>query len=313
MRPHRLLVPLVALTLFATACGEGRPEAAPRALPTGSERYVGERDGALVGFELTGDVAGQVTELLPDKEGQWYVPMDGRAGAVSVTRFTEGPSEDTTNAVGVIDAATGRMVEGLGKDGPAAGLLLAPDGRHRYELISPSSGVVTSIDRTDATGGSRTTLVAEASESDTALSSAALSPDGRTLYVVKSPWEKPPTLHAVDTSSGRTTQIETRLAEDVYGVVVSPDGRTLALTVDGGREGDEYVKTRVALLPVAGGAPRWVDAPNASASAFTRAGDVLLVLDNRERKLTLALADVRTGAVRPLRGGAGIGHAVSAD
>jgi hypothetical protein len=311
MRPHRLLAPFVALVLLGTGCsGDADPAPAPR--PPGPEAFVAVRDGALVRFELAGRTAGPVTELLSDAESQWYVPFDGRDGHVTVTRFTEGGMESITHSVGVIDAGSGQ-VTGLGPDGPAAGLLLSPDGRYRYELISPDSGIVTSIDRVDAANGSRRTIVPdERPESGDTIGSAALSPDGRTLYIVATYDEAPWRLRAVDTGTGRTRTIETGLDDDLYHVVASPDGRTLALTVDaGGADGDR--KTRVALLPLDGGGLRWVKAPNAAATAFTRAGDVLLIVDSGDERTALALGDVATGDVRGITGADDVGHAVSAD
>lgn len=309
MRSHRLLVPLLALALSATACA-GDHRAAPPA-PTGPEVFVAVRNGTLVRFELNGPAAGPVTELpLPETEG-WYVPVDGRGGKVTVTRFTEGGMESITHSVGVVDARTGD-VEGLGPDGPAAGLLLSPDGRDRYELISPDSGFVTSVDRVDADGGNRRTVVPDVNpDDDSVFNSTALSPDGRTLYLVRAPWEGQTTVLAADVDGDRTRTIDVGVEQRIINAIVSPDGRTLALTVDAGRT--EHGRTRrVALVPAGGGTPRWVDAPDAAATTFTRAGDVVLVVGYDDNP-SLALADAATGAVRPVAGTEGMGVAVSAD
>jgi DNA-binding beta-propeller fold protein YncE len=319
MRSHRRLASLLVLTLLgAVACGGEAPEPSPRRpLPTGPEVYVAVRDGALVRFELKGTAAGPVTELLPDKESQWYAPVQGGAGRVTVTRYTEGASESITHSVGVVDATTGRVVSGLGPDGPVAGLLLSRDGRYRYELISPDSGVVTHIDRVATDGGARTALIPESHPTDRIVAGVALSPDDATLYVVLAPDEGPTRLVAIDTGSGRTRTLSPDIGEDeVHGVEVSPDGRTLALTVedpdDGPDSPSDSRKSRVVLVPVGGGEPRWIDRPDASATAFTRSGAVLLVLGSL-LKPALALADPATGAVSPIVGARGVVQAVSVD
>jgi hypothetical protein len=320
MGSRRRLASLLVLTLLgAVACGGEAPAPSPRRpLPTGPEVYVAVRDGVLVRFELKGTAAGPVTKLpLPEKEGQSYALVQGGAGRVTVTRFTEGGMESITNSVGVVDATTGKVVSGLGPDGPAAGLLLSPDGRYRYELISPGSGLVTHIDRVATDGGARTALIAEPRVPDRIVAGAALSPDDATLYVVLAPDEGRASLVAIDTGSGRTRTLSPDIREDeVHDVVVSPDGRTLALTVgdpdDAPDSPSGLPKSRVVLVPVGGGEPRWIDTPDASAAAFTRSGAVLLVLAP-QREPALALADPATGAVSPIVGARGMEQAVSVD
>ncbi len=320
MRSRRRLAALLVLTLLgAVACGGEAPEPSPRRpLPTGPEVYVGMRDGGLVRFELNGTTAGPVTELpLADKESQGYALVQGVAGRVTVTRYTEGAAESITHSVGVVDATTGRVVSGLGPDGPAAILLLSRDGRYRYELISPDSGIVTHVDRVATDGGARKALIPESHPTDRIVADAALSPDDATLYVVMAPDEGPTYLVAIDTGSGRTRTLSPDIREDeVHHVVVSPDGRTLALTVgdpdDAPDSPSGWPKSRVVLVPVGGGEPRWVDTPDASATAFTRSGAVLLVLAPR-REPALALADPATGAVSPIVGARGVDQAVSVD
>lgn len=320
MRSYRLLASLLALTLLgAVACNEKETATPrPRPVPTGPEVYVAARDGALVRFELDGTAAGPVTELLPDKESQWYVPLQGGAGRATVTRFTEGGLESITHSVGVVDATTGKVVSGLGPDAPAAGLLLSPDGRYRYELLSPDSGIVTHIDRVATDGGARTALIPEPRAPDHPMvASAALSPDDATLYVVLVPEEGPTSLVAIDTGSGRTRTLSPDIREDeVHSVAVSPDGRTLALTVgdpdDAPDSASDSRKTRVVLVPVGGGAPRWVDTPDAGAATFTRSGNVLLVL-GPQHSPALALADPATGAVTPVVGARGVEQPVLVD
>lgn len=316
MRSRRLLASLLALTLLgAVACG-GDPEPSPRRTPpSGPEVFVGERDDVVVRFELNGTVAGPLTELLPDKDGQWYVVWQGGGGRAAVARFTE--SGAITHSVGVVDAATGKVVSGLGPDGPVAGLLLSPDGRDRYEFLSPDSGIVTHIDRV-AADGSRKALIPEPRDADhPSVVSAALSPDDRTLYVVLYPRDEGRTsLVAIDTGSGETRTLSPDIRKDeVRGVVVSPDGRTLALTVgDPDAAPDsatDDLASRVVLVPVDGGESRWVDTPDSHATTFTRSGALLLVLAGREP--ALALADPATGAVTPVTGARGVRQAVSVD
>lgn len=312
---RRLLAPLLALTLLGAAgCGNDAAQTS-RPTPTGPEVYVAERDGALVRFELTGTTAGPVTELLPDKEAQWYVPSQGGGGRATVTRYTEGSMEAITHSVGVVDGTTGEIVDGLGPDGPAAGLLLSRDGRYRYELISPDSGVVTHVDRVATDDGSRKALIPEPrGREHPIVVSAALSPDGATLYVVRyHDSTERADLVAIDTGSGRTRTVP-RVPDEVFGVVVSPDGRLLALSIgDAERAPDSETdppRERVMLLPLNGGETRWADTPDATAAAFTRSGDVLLVLGPEP---SLALADPATGAVTRVTGAAGVRAPVSLD
>jgi hypothetical protein len=137
------------------------------------------------------------------------------------------------------------------------------------------------------------------------------------LYVVMAPDEGRTTLVAIDTGSGRTRTLSPDLRKDeVHGVVVSRDGRTLALTVgDPDAAPDsatDDLASRVVLVPVDGGASRWVDTPDAVAATFTRSGALLLVLDDGQ-ETTLALADPSTGAVTAVTGVSGVEQPVSVD
>lgn len=319
MRPRRpiLLPVLPALLLAGCSSGATTPDARPTAAARKPTVLVAAHDdGRLVRVELGGSRA-RVRTLYPDGDGKRAYPTAVLpSGDVVVTETTEGPLEAIYTDVATVDPVTGER-RAVTSNQRSVQVLFAPDGR-RYVLDSPDSGIVTSVHRTGPDGTGRETVLAEAD--DVTLTAAALSRDGRTLYVARTPDEQPSDLLAIDTATGERRSLRHGMPYDiVIDVAVSPDGTLLALSfADWEDDG-----THVALLPAAGGQPRPLAADgDLRATAFSKDGGTVVLSVTKETPLredrydydfTLALADVATGRVEPIPGTDGLRVAVSLD
>ena len=269
-------------------------------------------DGALVRVTLTGRVA-TVTDVVTPAAGAYYAPTQARGRTVSyVTAVARG---DTVRYdVGTVDVETGAR-RPLSADGRSGHLLLSPDGRTRYVVTATPDAEFLSLVRIDARGR-RTTLVPAPTgrlAGTARLSGAALSPDGRTVYVGRTVSRNRTQLLAVDTTTGARREVRWTDAHDVlFDVAVSPDGKTLAVTYVSFAD---PTRTRVALVPAAGGAPRPFDVDSSVQTASFTADGTAVVLSAQGHPVgagmnELWLGDVSTGLLTPIVGASDLYHAV---
>ena len=320
MRPRRPIVLSALPALLLAGCSSGGTGPEPR--PTAAARkptvlVAAHDDGRLVRVDLAARRPA-IRTLVPDGDGTRVYPTEVLPdGDVVVTETTEGASEAIHTDVAIVDPETGER-RPVTSDRRSVRVLFSPDGRHRYVLDSPDSGVVTSVYRTGPDGTGRETILAE--EQDVTVTAAALSPDGRTLYVARTADERASQLLAIDTATGDRRTVRHGLPHEiVIEVAVSPDSRLLALSF---ADWEEH-GTHVALVPAAGGPPRRLaGAGELRATAFSRDGGTVVLSVTQETSLgedrydydyTLALADVATGRVEPIPGTDGLRVAVSLD
>lgn len=249
---------------------------APARAEVPSVLVAARKDGALVKVTVVGRAA-VVDVLVPGSPGVTLIPTQARGSSVSYVSERDEPKWRAD--VGVVDATTGKR-GALTKDGESAHLLVSPDGRYRYVIAAPG-GMMASLVRTDARGGNRKTLLAAppgrgGRPNDVQLSGAGISPDGRTVYVARTPGLGASQLLAVDTTTGARRVIRyTSPVPYINNVVASPDGKTLAVTFSA----DETLSTtRVGLVPVTGGETAFFDLPgDAYGAAFTPDGAGVLL------------------------------------
>lgn len=290
----RLRVLLVAAAMLATAL--------PRAEAVGPLVLVsGRGNGGLMLVKVYGQRVVLEDMVAPPADGARLMPVQTRWRTVSYR--SSGPCCRGPADVGLLDADT-KTLSPVARD--AAELLVSPDGRTRFlttlrTLPGDDDHYRDAIVRTDAMGRGRTTLFSRAMEEAASMSSPALSPDGRTLYVGTSHYRRPrpepstPELWAVDTVSGDYFHIPLGTSSgSVRAVTASPDGRLLAVTL-------LDVLYTVLLVPLDFGPVRKVVSPGdmSYATAFTP-DSRQVVLSSGESGL--ALADVVTGVAVPLKG-----------
>ena len=290
---RRLRAALLAVALLCTP-GVARAED-PTVL------VAARHGGDLVRVTLRGRVA-TVEVLVRGGQGVYYVPTQAHGASVSFVRLVETEGESDVD-VGTLNATTGahRLLTGDHRSGH---LLVSRDGRYRYILKSTAYDTLQSMVRTDSRGGRPVTLVRAVR--NVRLSRPALSPDGRTLYVARTPNDGRSTLVAVDTRTGAQRVVTIPASfQHVVNVAVSPDGRTLAVSYLDGNDA-----SHVALLTLANGSTRefqrygWMNAtaftPDGSGVLLTATGPYYdpFVLKTPE----LSIGDVATGAVTPLPG-----------
>lgn len=298
-------LPAVAV-LLALLCPLGARAADPTVLVATAA------DGSLVRLTLTGRVA--TAQVLVQGDGAYHVPTQANGASVAFTTFTQVATRDIEN-VSLLDARTG-VTRRLSRDGRSSFLLVSRDGNYRYVLRSNGIGVLSYLVRTDAHTGRTRTLLA-VTRNDAWLSGASLTTDGRTVYLASTRGTGPSDLLAVDTATGRAHALRSGVTDGViFNVVVSPDGRTLAVSWSDGSGG-----AHVSLVPVAGGDARELSLPlqDLAASAFTPDGSAVVLTVPVSERLPVThalvpaihLGDVLTGAVTPVLGTDGMFQAVA--
>lgn len=268
-------------------------------------------DGALVRVTLTGRLA-TVEELVIGGGDIFHAPTQSLAkGKVAYAIWNETRTGERYD-VGIADATTGDHGT-VTTDGRSGFLLVSPDGRFRYVMKTDRDGFLVTLVRTDSAGRHARTLVSPPRYAVASLSGAGLTADGRTIYLAQTTPRGGSTLFGVDTVSGAARLVRPSVAmPDVHNVVVSPDGRTLAVSY---QDADDAL--RVALVTVATGEARVLTTYGGqTASAFSRDG-TSVVLSAPLASLDLgpepglALADVATGLVTPILGTGGLLQAVA--
>ncbi|HEV2891021.1 MAG TPA: hypothetical protein VGX28_11670 [Frankiaceae bacterium] len=302
MRVRARVLLAAATTLAALVVAPARA-ADPTVLV--SSRY----DGSLVRVTLVGRVA-TVEELVPGGGDIFHAPTQAIGTRIAYAIWNETRTGDRYD-VGLADATTGdhRTVTA---DGHSGFLLVSPDGRFRYVMKTDREGFLVSLVRTDAAGRYPRTLVNKPRYSVAELSGAGLTGDGSTIYLAQTPATGTSTLFGVDTVSGATRPVRPNAPLGrVHNVVVSPDGRTLAVSY---QAADDSV--HVALVTVATGAVReLLTYGGQTASAFSRDGTAVVLSAPFVPVVLgpepgLALADVATGVVTPIAGTGGLLQAV---
>jgi dipeptidyl aminopeptidase/acylaminoacyl peptidase len=262
--------------------------------------------GALSRVSVYGQIA-VVEPLVTRDDGAHLTPFQASDGSVSYAVDARGDESD----VGVLDLDT-LAARQVTHDGHAVQLLVSPDHRWHYVVTRAGGGFDAHLDalvRTDARGRHRKTLFSlHDDEGSFTLSYAALSPDGRTLYLGTTEslgfTESVGAVWAVDTATGAHRQLSVGLLPGgIVSIAVSPDGQTLAVSWV-----EFLYQYKVALVPVSGGTPRQLDATGRggiAASAFTPDGKRVILAIHDPYGIDdagLAFGDVLTGEVLPIAG-----------
>lgn len=180
-------------------------------------------------------------------------------------------------------------IDGSGRTHP-----LTSDGHSSFGMVSPGQRVVfvTTNDRGEAdglaeidlNGRGRRTLFHE-TDRDAVLSLPALSPSGRTAYVVRNVFDRQglpqSSLLAVDVRTGRVSSRPLPGINYVTSVAASPNGRELAFV--GYRAADNILgrwlgyRAEADVLPAVGGTARRVAWVDQTSVLFSRGGSRLVV------------------------------------
>ncbi len=305
VRRHLLAAALVAVML---------PSAPTSAAPTSTVYVATFEKPVLTRLTVSGSRVVSRRTLARDRAIDEIVPSDLR-GTTLATMTLKGE----VTYVDLYDVRTGRRLRRIDPAGRGGNAQFTPDGKHLVVGETGLTGEAVQLVVTDLKGGGRRTLVAatKTANEDDILSGHAISPDGRTVYVARTPFPGVSTLLAVDFTTSEETVIPVvGPGLNVLNVRVSPDGKTLALTAYVAATGT----IEVLFVPTAGGAGRRVAPPQGShyvASSFTpdskRAW--LSVLDDfAENPVSLATVDVETLAVTvtPVENTTGFHYAVPA-
>ena len=193
--------------------------------------------------------------------------------------------------------------------GPIANLTRTPDYAESRPRLSPDqklialsrrakTGAVIDLVLLDRRTGEARALTQEKDPSRLWFATA-WSADGKTLFATRGNiTDTEASIYRIDVGSGRATLIG-KEAPGLYNFAddVSPDGRTIAVTSNEGTG-----QLHAGLMDVASGRTRWVAATPWEQLAFTFSPDgrSLLVQTNADGRSSLALADVKTLAMRPL-------------
>jgi hypothetical protein len=225
---------------------------------------------------------------------------DGRAHVSGRSVVSPSNPEDVlapTSAFGGTVIAMQAGLTGLNVvsiDGRGRVRRLTNDGRSSYGMLTPNRHVVfvttdgggetDGLDEVDATGGHRRTIFHE-TDPDAVLSLPALSPSGRTAYLVRNVFDRlgqPRSfLLTIDVRSGRVSSRPLPGITFVVSMAASSNGRDLAFV--GYRAADNLYarwigfRAEADVLPVAGGPLRrvsWVQDPFL---VFSRGGSRLIV------------------------------------
>ncbi|HEX8002096.1 MAG TPA: hypothetical protein VF519_05325 [Mycobacteriales bacterium] len=295
------------LALLAAALTAGAAVPARAADPT--VLVAASTDGSLVRVTLTGRTA--TTEVLVQgSDAGYYAPTQARGDAVSFAFLVEAP-RGTRYEVGLLDARTG-AARLLTRDGRSGFLLVSPDGRFRYVMRTDADGYPVSLVRTDGAGRNERTLVAKPRTQVAQLSGAGITADGRTIYLARTTPTAPSVLFGVDTVTGATRVVRPSVPmKAIHNVVVSPDGRMLAVSYM-----DDARGLHVATVDVATGQANELTTYGAqTASAFTTDGTAVVLTapflgTGLPAEPGLALGDVASGVVTPILGTADLYQAV---
>ena len=294
---------VAALVLLAAALPAPARAVAPLTLLAGTD------DGGLVRVTMTAD--GVVTarhRLIGAAPRRVLTPAQVTGGVASVMafRFDARNVDRMWFDSMMVSPASGRVASRT-TDGRTGQVLLSPDGKWRYLVTTDGGGLYTGLYRADARGRGRKVLVEP--EARHLLSSPALSPDGRTIYVARMPYGRRATLYAIDTATGTRREIVYAAPFNwVTSLAVSPDGKTLGISFF-----DEVlVRSYVGLLdPVTGAVRLFVHLDQLMGmSEFTPDGSHVLLTDISEARPTLALADTTTLLVTPVVASEGLQFAV---
>lgn len=260
-----------------------------------------QSDGALVKVTVVGRVA-VVEPLVPATTGAFHVASHAVGTSVAYSTWVKRRAD-----VSVVNVATGAR-QRHSRDGRTGQLLVSRDGRVRCVLRNDAAGSYAVLARLEPGGRRRTLYAPDPREyADYFLSGAAITPNGRTVYVARTTRSQPSPIWAVDTATGRRREVPTdRSMMWVLNVVLSPDARMLAVSYV-----DLSYRLHVGVLPVTGGKPRLlalpVDRP-LYATAFTPDSTAVLLTTTSIRVRGpvatpgLMLGDVESGRVTPILG-----------
>lgn len=177
--------------------------------PDGRRLYCSNEDAS--GASVLDVATGRVIAAVPtgiEPEGVAVSP-DGRWVYVTA---------ETSNTVTIIDSRTNRAVKNFVVGARPRIVVFAPDGRRAY-ATAEAGGTVTVID--PAAGRPMRTI---ALGTDSKPVGAAVSPDGRTLYVAGGRCN---CIFAIDTASFKVRTVVQRMGRRPWGVAVTADGRKI--------------------------------------------------------------------------------------
>lgn len=254
--------------------------------------YALQPDGSgasLVRFNTDGKAhVSRRTVLTPAEAGTVVAPTSSRDG--TLLAMEAGP--DGSNVVSV--DSRGRL-QRLTTDGLASFGLLTPSKRVVYVTLA-GNGEVNGLAQVDLSGRNRRVVFREG-DRDAVLSLPALSPSGRTAYLVRNVFDRQglpqSTLLTVDVASGRVTSRALPGLNYVVSVTASSNGRDLALV--GYRAADNQFAKRVGfraeadIIGATSGKPRrvaWVQDPFV---VFSR-GNSRLVVGADDRLVSVAVS-----------------------